>query len=297
VHRSILLLSISALISVGCGGGGAAAGGACSASKPCPDGQACDLTNPDGDPICVDGNDDEDGDGIPNEQDFCMHMAGGAFDEDGDGIGDDCDACPIARPPATPETDNDGVDAPCDPDPRLGGAKIVLFEGFNAALSDKWKPTGAAWTVKDGAVSIVAGAAEDIQIPILPSNKLEVFTDYRVSAANANTAQIGVKAVNQLPMGNTRVLCGASRELGKDNIVLFTQTENNNHTSKSNLFDTSTRYGLLQQIDVGAANCAYSSTAASDPISGNTNGEAMNQVGMHVQGATASFSYILVVEH
>jgi hypothetical protein len=294
----LLSLCIPVLMAVGCGGGGgAAAGGACSATKPCPDGQACDMTNPDGDPSCVDGNDDEDGDGIPNEKDFCMHMAGGAYDEDGDGIGDECDACPIARPPSTPETDNDGVDAPCDPDPRLGGAKIVLFEGFNAALSDKWTMDGATWTVKDGAVTVVAGAETNLSAGITPSSKLEIFADYRISQASATTAKVGIQAINALPMGNTKVICGGGRDETVDTIQLFTQMENNNQVANKNLFDTSTRYGLLEQIDGGPANCAYNSTVYQNAISGNTNGESMNRAGMYAKGVTATFNYILVVEH
>lgn len=297
MHRSILFASLSlALIACG-GGGGGASGAPCSASKPCPDGQACDMTNPDGDPLCVDGDDDDDGDGLPAAKDFCQHAMGGAFDEDGDGIGDDCDACPIARPPGTPETDGDGVDAPCDPDPRLGGAKIVLFEGFNAPLSAKWKASGAAWTIKDGTASIAATGAEDLTIDIASTNRLEIFTDYRITQANANSAQVGIEALNQLPMGSTAVKCGGQRVSAVDLIRLATQTADNNHPSNSDLFDPTARYGLLEQIDVGNANCAYSSTRYQDAIGGDTNGESMNKAGVYVSGATAGFNYLLVVQH
>src|SRR4051812_8018727 len=123
-----------------CGTVGTHVGDPCTAKNTCDDGQVCDLTSPGG-PICLDGDADEDGDGIPNRKDFCLHLTGGAFDEDGDGIGDECDACPIGKPPASAEADGDGVDSPCDPDPRTAGDKIVLFNGFNGPL-----PTGATMT-------------------------------------------------------------------------------------------------------------------------------------------------------
>ena len=252
------------------------------------------MTNPDGDPVCVNGSDDEDGDGIPNDKDFCMHLAGGAFDEDGDGIGDECDACPIARAPTTAETDGDGVDSPCDPDPRLGGAKIVLFEGFNAPLSASWKASGAAWQIANGSATITAAGLEELTIPITSSNKLEIFTDYRVTAAGATTAEVGIEAVNQLPMGRTTVRCGGQRAQTVDLIRL---ADSDSHPSNSNLFDSTARYGLLEQLDGGAANCAYNSTRYQDAIGGNTDGEAMNNAGLYAQGATISFNYILVVEH
>src|ERR1043165_5666863 len=92
-------------------------GGPGDASSKCDDGQVCDRTATGG-AVCIDAGGDLDNDGIPNAKDFCQHLAGGANDEDGDGIGDECDACPIAKPPATAETDGDGGDAPCDPDPK-----------------------------------------------------------------------------------------------------------------------------------------------------------------------------------
>src|ERR1700704_2572980 len=106
-------------------GGGTQPGDPCSAKAPCDKGQICDMTATGG-PECLEGSGDIDGDGIPNDKDFCEHMAGGAFDEDGDGIGDECDRCPIAKPPDKPDPDGDDVDSPCDPDPRMAGDKIVL---------------------------------------------------------------------------------------------------------------------------------------------------------------------------
>lgn len=255
------------------------------------------MTSPDGDPVCVDADADDDNDGLPASKDFCQHMAGGAFDEDGDGIGDECDACPIARPPAEPETDNDGVDAPCDPDPRLGGAKIVFFDGFNGtALSDKWKASGTAWTVKDGTATIAATGLEEITVGMTPSNKLEMFTDYRIAQADSQSADIGVEAVNVLPMGVTQVICGGHR-MGVDFIHLSTQTINNDTAADANLFDTTARYGVLGQIDGGNANCVYNSTRFQSAIGAATNGEAMNRAGLMVKGASASFNFFLIVQH
>ena len=83
-------------------------------------------------------------DGLPNGKDFCQHAMGGAFDEDKDGFGDDCDRCPIAAPRATPDTDGDMVDAPCDPAPTEPGDEILFFDGFGNGISAEWKPTTAS---------------------------------------------------------------------------------------------------------------------------------------------------------
>src|SRR3569833_2266428 len=78
-------------------------GGPCDPSNTCDDGQICDRTAPSGQK--------------------CIAASGDA-----------CDACPIAAPGGT-DADGDAVSAPCDPDTRTPGDRILLFNGFNAAVS------------------------------------------------------------------------------------------------------------------------------------------------------------------
>lgn len=242
---------------------------------------------------------DDDGDGIANDLDLCPMIAGGAYDEDGDKIGDECDACPIARPPAAAETDGDGVDAPCDADPRTGGARILVFQCFNAALPAAWKPTTAsAWQVTGGAaIATSTGGLEELLVPITETTRLELFTDYRAEQANAFMAEVGVTAISDLPMATTKIQCGGQRDRGVDLIRLQTQMTNSNHAALIDLFDPANVYGLLGQIEGGDANCAYNSAKYNDAVGAGTTGETTNKAGVFATNAVVRFSYLLVVGH
>src|SRR5882672_3839462 len=169
-------------------GGG---GGQCGTAAKCGDGQICDRTAPGG-AVCISASGDIDNDGIPNGKDFCEHLAGGASDEDGDGIGDECDACPIAAP-GQADADGDAVAAPCDPDTRTPGDRILLFNGFNAAVAG----ASPAWKFQNGeaVVTLAAGAEEELTFPLATvSNHLTVFTAYHIDGASttATTADAAV---------------------------------------------------------------------------------------------------------
>lgn len=277
-------------------------GGPCDASNKCDSGQICDRTNPDGQ-VCVDASGDMDGDGIPNGKDFCQHMAGGANDEDGDGIGDDCDACPIAPPPAQAEADGDAVTAPCDPDTRTPGDKIVLFNGFNAAI-DK---AGADWKFQNGEAIVTPSdptAVEQLVLPLATvSNHLAIFTQYQIDAASniATTADAGVGSKSNLLVDMTVVQCGGSRASGTDQVLLF-QIDNRGGTTQSGkmlttAFNPTTKYRVVQQLDGAMANCAVAgtSTAESGATQLQTDGSTPTQVVLYARGATVRFSYILAV--
>ena len=305
MRGSILTTTLSVAL-VACGGGGTQPGDSCDSNNPCSKGQVCDLTDPGG-PACLDGTGDLDSDGIPNDKDHCQHLAGGAYDEDGDGIGDDCDACPIAKPPATAETDGDGVDAPCDPDPKTPGDKIVLFQGFNAPLPDTWKAApDPNWQVVGGEAIMTPGATnaiEQLTVPVTPSAHMAIFASYRIDqvAAGATNADVAVTATDHLPMGDTTIICGGSR-IGTNDLLRVqinttgTGTNTENNTPAMNLFDPASRYGLLEQIDGGKANCVVTSAKDNNAVSSDTTGESMNAVGLYARSATARFAYVLVVE-
>ena len=296
MQRSVFAAILSAVLAA-CGGGNHAAG-PCSASRACGSGEVCDLTDPDG-PTCIDATGDLDGDGIPNDKDFCEHMAGGAFDEDGDGIGDECDPCPIARPPAVAETDGDGVDAPCDPHPTTPGDKILLFNGFNAALPGTWSSVGP-WTVQGGEAIMTptdATAVAQITAPVAASAHLVVFAGYRVDqiAAGATTSEAAAAAIDHLPLGDTTITCGSTRVGAADQLRLQTKTTDDHNVAKVSLFDPASQYTILEQLDGSTVNCALVPTADSDPLTGRLTGETMNQAALIASGATVRFSYLLVV--
>jgi hypothetical protein len=296
--RGLIFATTSSLVLIACGGGGTQPGDACSAKQPCDNGQICDLTDTNG-PACLDGSGDVDGDGIPNDKDFCEHMAGGAFDEDGDGIGDDCDPCPIAKPPATPETDGDGVDSPCDPNPKMPGDKIVLFNGFNGPLPATWKAS-AAWQIKGGEAVMTptaAGSVEQLSSGLTtPSNHLSIFASYRIDslAPGATDADAGVFGITRLLQGDLTIECSGSRSGLMDQLELTTDATQASNP-QNNLFDSASLYRVLAQLDGGTANCALIADKENGAISGSASGNAMSEVGLSVRGATARFAYILAV--
>lgn len=278
-------------------------GGPCEAGK-CDSGQICDRTDPGG-PVCLDVTGDLDGDGIPNGKDFCEHMAGGDHDEDGDGIGDDCDACPIAPPPAQAEADGDAVTSPCDPDTRTPGDKILLFNGFNAAVAG----AGADWKFVGGEAIVTPSAPDTVEQLVFPlataSNHLTIFTAYRIDGASttATIADAAVRSRTILPLGTTVVQCGGSRVSGADAVVLGQSDAAMNVTQSSKTvgtaFSSTATYRIAQQLDGAAANCALvgDTMANSGAIQLPTDGSVPTEAVLYARGATVRFSYILIVGH
>jgi hypothetical protein len=298
ILATTLSLTLGALGALGaCGSVGTQPGDACSTSKPCTSGQICDMTDPEG-PACLDGSGDLDGDGIPNDKDFCEHMAGGAHDEDRDGIGDECDACPIAKPPAVAETDGDGVDSPCDPNPTTPGDKIVLFNGFNDPLPGTWTAT-PGWKVVGGeAVMTPTSSAmlEQLSVPIAGTSHLAIFAAYRFDcvASDATMADAAVIGLDHRPAGDLNVVCGGSRSGGADQL-LVTSSAGTNNKPFSNLFNPASLYRVTEQLDGANANCALIADNENGAIQTAASGDAMTAAGLYARGATVRFSYILAV--
>jgi hypothetical protein len=275
-------------------------GGPCLANRTCDDGQVCDQTDPKG-PVCLDENGDIDGDGIPNGKDFCEHMAGGDHDEDLDGIGDECDACPIAKPPGQAEADSDGVDSPCDPDPRTPGDKIVLFNGFNAPVTG----APATWAFVSGEGVVTPASADSIEELVIPAsrttNHMAIQVGYRVDSVTSGAAEADVFVVSRtmLPLGTSQVSCGATRASSVDAIVV--QTVANGSTTEmpmvvTNVFDTASQYRIAEQIDGAMTNCALAADAKnSGAVQLTGDGNAPNQIALHVRGAKVRFQYVIAV--
>jgi hypothetical protein len=276
-------------------------GGQCGTTR-CGSDQVCDRTAPGG-AVCISASGDIDNDGLPNDKDLCEHLAGGAsdaYDEDGDGIGDNCDACPIA-PPGQADPDGDAVMAPCDPDTRTAGDRILLFNGFNAAVAG----ASAAWKFQNGEAIVTAGnTVEQLVLPLSGSMPhLAIFTAYQIDASSttATTADAGVGSKTVLPLGTSAIQCGGSRASGTDQ-VLLSQTDASMTPTQSNLalstaFNPSTKYQVLQLIDGATTKCsvAGASMAASGATQLSTDGTTPTNVVLYARGATVRFSYILAV--
>ncbi len=279
-----------------CGGDGKV-GGTCDGPADC-DGNVCDLTDPSGG-TCIDKDGDLDNDGIPNTKDFCNHQQGGDFDEDRDGIGDVCDRCPTAPPPESPDADGDEVDSPCDPDPDVGGDRVVVFEGFNAGLPASWKAT-AGWQFVGGSAIATAGptATESLTTPLpLISQHIAILGQYRIDTVDTQATQsfAGVIGSDKRPAGNTSVQCTGSRSGATDQLVLDTST---NSAAKvfANLFDSASLYRVVIQLDLAQAACAMVADAELGAVQAMTPGEAMTEAGVVARGAIARFDYLLVVQ-
>jgi hypothetical protein len=276
-------------------------GDACSRTDPCDEG-VCNLSGP-GDPVCVDANGDLDNDGILNKDDFCNQQPGGRFDEDGDLLGDECDPCPIAPPPAQADTDTDGIDAPCDPDPTINGNQLVLFEGFNGALPANAVKTGTGgtWEAKGGEViftSTDATADATLTVPLkITSRHLAVQASYRIDqvdpAAGQNLA--GVLSVQRLPLGVKTIGCAGSRSGGMDSLIV-TSDAGSATKAFSALFAPTGLYRIAQLIENATGACAMSANTEEGGVSMTTAGETLTEAGLLARGVNARFQYLLIVQ-
>jgi hypothetical protein len=282
-------------------------GDPCSLDDPCDEG-VCNLSGA-ADPVCVDADGDLDGDGQPNRTDFCSEKPGGpldAFDEDGDGQGDNCDACPIAPPPTRPDSDTDGVDAPCDPEPSIGdmtkGNKIVLFDGFNGGLpATLSKREGGTWEVRGGTASFTATDPTSVGIftvtlPTL-SQHLAVQAAYRVdrvdAAANQNLA--GVTSIARLPLGLNTVSCSGSRIGGMDSLIVNAEAGNMSRPFL-NLFDPAGFYRIAALIEGATGSCAMRANTQEGGVSATVGSEAATEAGLTARATDVRFQYLLIVQ-
>jgi hypothetical protein len=271
----------------------------CAALGDCDDG-VCDLTNPDG-PICISRDGDLDGDGIPNDRDFCNHIPGGAFDEDRDGLGDECDPCPIAPPPARPDPDGDEVDSPCDPDPTTAGDRIVVFEGFNTGELPAGFTATANWRFVLGeaiAEPTDAGATESLTVSLpLVSQQVAVFGQHRIDRVDPEASQnlAGVVAIDERPAGGSRLQCAGTRTGMEDRLILVTDMGTGT-ANFQNLFDSASLYRITMLSDRADAACALNADGQQGAAQARTSGEVMNRAGLVARGVTARFQFLMVVQ-
>jgi hypothetical protein len=295
-HALVLGLAISAC-SPSDGGG---LGDACSLDDPCNNDGICNLSGS-GDPVCIEKEGDIDNDGLLNKSDFCNQKAGGQFDEDGDGVGDDCDACPIARPPTRPDTDTDGVDSPCDPEPSMDGNQVVLFEGFNGALPASAVKEGGTWEVRGGEAIFTATDPNkdgNLSVPLKSTSRhLAVQASYRVDQLDPGATQnrAGVVSIQRLPLGIKYVACTGARTDGMDSLIV---TSDAGSASKSfmSLFAPAGLYRIAQLIENATGACAMNATTEEGGVSATTAGETLTEAGLTARGVSARFQYLMIVQ-
>lgn len=295
---AFLFLLLAACESRTTTGGGE--GDACDVMTPCGDSAVCSVTHTgDGSGECIAKGEDLDGDGLPNEMDFCNAGAGGAYDEDRDLIGDDCDRCPIAAPPSSPDPDGDDVDSPCDPDRSEPGDKIVVFEGFRDGIPAAWAKTGT-WEQRGGDAVAMGGATDVSLTTSLPmvTTKLAVHVQYRIDAvdAAAQTSYVGLVARDTRPASNAIMRCGSQRNQAVGDSLALEGDRGSMSAPVTNAFNTASLYSVAARQTGTQVQCAMIADEAQVAAETATSGEALTQAGVFVRGATARFAYVLVVQ-
>jgi hypothetical protein len=282
----------------GCGGGDGD-DGVCSRGQGCEPGTVCDVTDPAG-PTCIPTDEDLDGDGLLNGEDFCAHVEGGKFDEDRDGVGDDCDRCPISAAGPGADTDGDEVDSPCDPDPRTPGDRIVLFEGFNAGAIPAGWVASPAYAFGIGEVTVTASdlGFEELTTGLpLVSQQLAVFTQYRVDAVDDGASEVsaGIVARDVRPAGGERIACRGMRAGMMDRLLVESQTGADNRPFED-LFDSASLYQLTMALDRVTAACALVIDDSGGATLTSASGEVMSSAGLTARAVTAKFQYVMFVQ-
>lgn len=267
--------------------------------------RVCDHTDPSGLPICIAANEDLDGDGILNGQDFCAHVPGGATDEDGDGIGDVCDPCPIAPPPATPDADGDAVDSPCDPDSHSGGDTIVFFDGFGSGLDPAWKATTpSAWTIEGGELVVnLAGQpnSDFLQIGVLTKTSLSVETAYRIDRLETGASDhfVVIGGSDPRPAGVATMQCGLDHNDTTSAESVLIQTNLNNAVSPTTkAFNTASLYTLGAYDTGNSVGCtALGDGTALGVVQAPISPDSLTSIALGARAVTARYEWVLVVGH
>ena len=298
--RALLLLVLGA-----CGASsGPSIGDPCSVQDPCGDGGVCDMTAPDG-PECISSSGDVDGDGIPNDKDFCQHAMGGASDEDQDGIGDTCDGCPIAPPRDTPDPDGDAVDSPCDPDPHTGGDEILLFDNFATTLDARWKPTtAAAWKVQGG--ELIASLAtvpdqEYMTTQVVGKSNISIEAGYRIDKLESSATQhmVALFMSDPRPAGVASAQCGVTKaDVGMDELVVVETNQGAMNQLAHGAFDSADLYHAGAYISGTKAGCTVIGNGTPlGIVQAAITPDQLSSIALTARAVTVRFQYVLVVGH
>lgn len=289
------------LVLIGCGSSGSSLGDSCSLTEACGEG-VCDFTA-EGGPVCISATGDIDGDGIPNDADFCQHAMGGASDEDRDGIGDDCDGCPIAAPRAEPDPDGDKVDSPCDPDPRTAGDEILLFDNFASTLHTRWKPTTAsAWQVKGGELVASLGAVSDqeyLTTQVIGKSNISIEASYRIDRLEASNAQhlVALYMSDPRPAGVSSAQCGVTKaDVGMNELVVVETNQGSMNQIVTGAFDSADLYRAGAYVSGTKAGCSVIGNGTPlGTVQATLTPDQLSSVSLTARAVTVRFQYVLVV--
>jgi hypothetical protein len=283
-------------------------GGPCEADLSCGSGLVCNFQATA--PICVDGDLDEDGDGMSNNQDLCPATAGGSnHDEDGDKQGDSCDLCPIeAARSVVKDEDGDKLGGLCDPDDKAPGDKIIYFETFASsdALAGWMLDDASHYSVSNDQLKVTVSAllpgADAIRPLSIAPQSAAVFTAYRVdnaAPADVNNASrdVNIALFDNSPAGaNGRARCGASSTSGADGKLRLTTDRGEVNEVIPSSFVAGDTYRVLLQVAGGQAACAHIRGQASASASRDVEGGPKPAVALGVRSVAASYDYVLVVQ-
>lgn len=277
-------------------------GAPCSLLQPCGSTAVCDY-HADGGPTCITRDGDVDGDGLPNAMDYCHHAPGGQYDEDGDGQGDSCDRCPISRPRDTPDTDNDTLDAPCDPNPSSDGDELLLFDGFQT-LDPRWEgTTPSAWMIRGGelvATLATVPTQEFFKTNVVGKNAIAFEASFRVDKVEASATRhvVGVTATDPRPAGVAEMACYVTRAdaaPGGDLVVVETNQGAMNQPA-GDAFNTGNLYRAGGRASGTTAGCSViTNDTAVGTVQANITQDQLSQVSLTAHATTVRFQYVLVV--
>jgi hypothetical protein len=274
-------------------------------SGPC--GQTGDsgIDTPDGDPGL-----DSDNDGVNDAIDNCPSIANAnQGNEDQDARGDVCDPCPIKALAADDaDSDGDGVGDGCDPDSSAAAAphRITLFEGFSGTLPSSVTVVPAnAWTVTNGAARANLSGGTTPQRGWLtwphqtPQNSQDiVFAKVTVNQKFPGAVQNGVGIVQRADgnLGDGIVCWIASQADGTMGLRLFYTTDAFSGMSAGGNYFANQVATLRLQRTAEQYSCIDLATNLMAQTSFTFNpGNA--QLGFYVEGAGASYEWVMVVSH
>ena len=263
----------------------------------------------------IDGNPtlDSDGDGVKDDTDNCRSISNPQqYNEDGDTLGDVCDPCPpyatyvIAGTTydANNDPDGDGVGEGCDPVEGTTGARILLFDGFNAQMPGT--TSGPAQPqFGNGTVRIVAlGGAQTwgaVTFPVMfdLQKRQVVRTGLRVNQDDAADPVHGGGSINFYDGFSRGLACVYGTDAA--GVVQYTLAEvNNNNPIPINMTSLATGTPQADVIQSRRGTSTYECSLFPGPqlVNGPYNGAMPTQTaaGVYVRGADVVFSWVLVVE-
>lgn len=306
--RKVLILSSLLAAAAACGGSenDLSPGDPCKADQTCGDGLKCNFQA--ASPICLDGDLDEDSDGIVNSKDLCPATAGGVnHDEDGDGQGDSCDACPIERWTVnTKDGDADGLAGQCDPDDREKGDKIAFFESFASAdaLTGWMLDDAASFSVANDSLKVTVSPTDPSALATLvmstASDSAAAFVGYRVvdaAPAGVDGASRDVLAglFDSSPAGDTRAQCGSSLTAQTSTLRLSTNAAGEVNEPFPGLYETNEQYRVLLQTEGTRTRCVQTRGQASKAAASTAGDGLKTAVSLSARSVGVNFDYVLVV--